>query len=96
MDLYTGMVLAALTFLASLVSIRLGLSAAIIEITLGVVAGNFLGVKQLDWVTYAAGFGGILLTFLAGAEVDLRVMRQEARACLCSSSLRVCIPCGLP
>src|SRR5262249_35980504 len=29
---------------------------------------------------YVAGFGGILLTFLAGAEVDLRVMRQEARA----------------
>src|SRR5690349_20665445 len=80
MDLYTGMVLALLTFLASLISIRIGLSAAIIEITLGVIAGNFLGVKQMDWVTYVAGFGGILLTFLAGAEVDLHVMREEAKA----------------
>lgn len=79
MDLYVGMVLAALTFLASLISIRLGLSAAIIEISLGVMAGNLLGVKQLDWVKYIAGFGGILLTFLAGAEVDLRVMREKAK-----------------
>jgi Kef-type K+ transport system membrane component KefB len=80
MDFYVGMVLAALTFLASLISVEVGLSAAIIEITLGVIAGNLLGVQQLDWVKYIAGFGGILLTFLAGAEVDLRVMREKAKA----------------
>jgi Kef-type K+ transport system membrane component KefB len=74
------MVLAALTFLASLISIEVGLSAAIIEISLGVIAGNLLGMQQLDWVKYIAGFGGILLTFLAGAEVDVRVMREKAKA----------------
>jgi hypothetical protein len=35
------MVLAGLIFLASLISVELGISAAIIEIVLGVVAGNF-------------------------------------------------------
>jgi Kef-type K+ transport system membrane component KefB len=79
MDIYTGMVLAALIFVASLVSVELGISAAIIEITLGVVAGNLLHVQQLDWVKYIASFGGILLTFLAGAEVDRTVMREKAR-----------------
>ncbi len=78
MDIYTGMVLAALIFIASLVSVELGISAAIIEITLGVLAGNFLHIRQLDWVKYIASFGGILLTFLAGAEVDRRVMREKA------------------
>ena len=79
MDTYTGMVLAALIFVASLVSVELGISAAIIEITMGVLAGNFLHAQQLDWVKYIASFGGILLTFLAGAEVDRQVMREKSR-----------------
>jgi Kef-type K+ transport system membrane component KefB len=79
MDLYGWTVLAALIFLASLISVELGLSAAIIEITLGVVGGNLLGVQPHEWVKYIAAFGGILLTFLAGAEVDLKVMREKAQ-----------------
>jgi len=79
MAIYTGMVLAALIFLVSLVSLEFGISAAIVEIVLGVVAGNFLGIQQLEWIKYIAGFGGILLTFLAGAEVDRRVMREKTK-----------------
>jgi len=45
MDLYVGIVLAGLAFLASLVSVELGLSAAIIEMALGVIGGNFLGLR---------------------------------------------------
>lgn len=66
-----------LVFLASLVSLRAGLSVAIIEILLGVIAGNFLGMQAEPWMTYLAGFGGILLTFLAGAEVDIALMREK-------------------
>jgi Kef-type K+ transport system membrane component KefB len=82
MDLYGWMVLAALVFLASLVSVEFGLSAAIIEIALGIVAGNVLGVERHEWIGYIAAFGGILLTFMAGAEVDLKVMRERARESL--------------
>ncbi|MBI1745388.1 MAG: cation:proton antiporter [Acidobacteria bacterium] len=92
MDLYVGLLLAVLTFIASLLSIKLGLSAAIIEITLGVIAGNFLGVTQLDWVKYIAGFGGILLTFLAGAEVDVQVMRGKAKESILIGTLSFAIP----
>jgi Kef-type K+ transport system membrane component KefB len=81
-DLYVGTVLAGLIFISSVLSVELGLSAAIIEIALGVLAGNFLGVTSLPWVAYIASFGGILLTFLAGAEVDLDVMRAKFKESL--------------
>jgi Kef-type K+ transport system membrane component KefB len=79
MDLYVGMMLAAVILVASVLSVELGLSAAIIEITLGVIAGNFLGLEQREWVKFVAGLGGILLTFLAGAEVDVRILRDKSR-----------------
>jgi Kef-type K+ transport system membrane component KefB len=92
MDWYTGTVLAAAVFLASLISVELGLSAAVIEITLGVLLGNVLGIEQTDWVRYIAGFGGILLTFMAGAEVDLRVLREQATASLLIGGLSFLAP----
>ncbi len=92
MELLVGMVLAALIFVASLASVELGLSAAIIEITLGVVGANFLGLKQLEWVTYIAGFGGILLTFMAGAEVDLDLLREKATESLLIGGLSFLAP----
>jgi len=92
MDIYAGMVLAALIFVASLISVELGISAAIIEITLGVLAGNFLHVQQLDWVKYIASLGGILLTFLAGAEVDRKVMREKAKESFLIGSISFLAP----
>jgi Kef-type K+ transport system membrane component KefB len=87
MDLYVAVVLAALILLASVVSVELGLSAAIIEITLGVIGGNLLGLQQLEWVRFVAGLGGILLTFLAGAEVDVGVLREKSRESLLIGTL---------
>jgi Kef-type K+ transport system membrane component KefB len=69
----------AIVFLASLISLKFGLSVAIVEIVLGVAAGN-LGLKPEEWMTYMAGFGGIILTFLAGTEIDTRLMREKFKA----------------
>ncbi|MCX7833621.1 MAG: cation:proton antiporter [Ignavibacteria bacterium] len=66
----------AIVLAASLISLRTGLSVAIIEIVLGAIAGN-LGFKPEEWMTYLAGFGGIILTYLAGAEVDTRILKQK-------------------
>ena len=66
-----------LVFLASIISLRLGLSVAIIELLLGVIAGNYFGFQAEPWMTYLAGFGGVVLTFLAGAEVDLPLLRSK-------------------
>lgn len=65
-------------FAASLLSLRLGVSVAVFEALLGVAAGAF-GLKTQDWMLHIAGFGGIVLTFLAGAEVDTKLLRDNFR-----------------
>ncbi|HBC92202.1 MAG TPA: potassium transporter Kef [Pelotomaculum sp.] len=66
-----------LTLVASMFSVWTGISVAMIEIVLGVVGGNYLGLQTTPWVDFLAGFGSIFLTFLAGAEVDPVVLRTK-------------------
>jgi len=72
----------ALAFLASMVSIRTGISVALIEIAMGVLAGNFVGLRTSDWVNFLAMSGAGLLTFLAGAEIDPDSLRTHLKAAL--------------
>lgn len=78
-----------LALLASFVSIRFKLSVALVEILVGIAAGNavaLLGRHQVfglhwnleanEWIRFLAGFGSILLTFLAGAEIEPSVLRR--------------------
>lgn len=69
----------ALALVASLISIRVGISVALIEILVGVVAGNFLGVHSTPWIDFLATFGSGLLTFLAGAEIDPDSLRRHLK-----------------
>jgi Kef-type K+ transport system membrane component KefB len=66
-----------LALLASVISIRVAMSVALIEIMVGAVAGNTIGLHLTEWVNFLAGFGAILLTFLAGTEIDARVLRRH-------------------
>jgi Kef-type K+ transport system membrane component KefB len=66
-----------LAFVASVLSIRTGISVALVEIAMGVVAGNFLGFHTTDWINFLATFGAGLLTFLAGAEIDPDSLREH-------------------
>jgi len=66
-----------LALLATLISIRIAISVALIEIVVGAVAGNLIGLTLTQWVNFLAGFGAILLTFLAGAEIDPKVVRKH-------------------
>ena len=66
-----------LALLASIISIRIAISVALIEILVGTVAGNTIGLHLTEWVTFLSGFGAILLTFLAGTEIDARVVRRQ-------------------
>ncbi len=75
-----------LALVASLVSIRVGISVALIEILVGVAAGNihFGGGQQIlrstDWTNFLAMLGSGVLTFLAGAEIDPVSLRANLRA----------------
>jgi Kef-type K+ transport system membrane component KefB len=82
----------ALILLASILSVELGISVAIIEIMLGVVAGNFLGVTTTPWIDFIASFASIVLTFLAGAEVDPGLMREKLKESLLIGGLSFALP----
>src|SRR4030095_13694967 len=71
-----------LALVSALISIRLALSVALIEIMVGAFGGNLIGLPLAPWVNYLAGLGAILLTFLAGAEVDMQVVRRNVGASL--------------
>ena len=72
-----------LALVATLLAIWLRISAALSEIVIGTVAQLFIGAAvgsaflgtDESWVKFLAGAGAIVLTFLAGAELDPAVFR---------------------
>jgi Kef-type K+ transport system membrane component KefB len=73
-------VLSALVLFGSVVSVELGITVALVELTLGVAAGNILHLGTAGWLDLIASFGSIVLTFLAGMEVDPDYMRRRLTA----------------
>lgn len=71
-----------LALAASVISLRLGISVALVELLVGFLGGNALGLQPNDWVNVLAGLGSILLTFLAGAEIDPEALRKHLRPSL--------------
>ena len=82
----------ALALAASLISIRVGLSVALAEIIVGVIGGNFLGLHTAPWIDFLASFGAILLTFLAGAEIDPVSFRQNLKSSLVIGIISFLLP----
>jgi glutathione-regulated potassium-efflux system ancillary protein KefC len=74
-----------LALLATLLAIWFKISTALTEIVVGTVAqlfiGALVGTKGLgassEWITFLAGTGAIVLTFLAGAELDPVIFRTK-------------------
>jgi len=66
-----------LAFVAAMGSILVPISAALYEIVIGAVAGNTIGLPLTPWINYLAGFGAIVLTFLAGTEIDPHVVKKH-------------------
>lgn len=82
-----------LAFIASIVSIRLKVSVALIEIFVGILAGNFLGIHQTsDWINFLAMLGSGVITFLAGAEIDPVSLKANLRPSLVIGILSFLIP----
>jgi Kef-type K+ transport system membrane component KefB len=81
-ELAIAAVLAATILAASTISVELGVSVALIELAAGVFVGNVFDVSVPDWLSFVGTFAGIVLTFLAGAEVDVPQLRREWRSSL--------------
>jgi Kef-type K+ transport system membrane component KefB len=81
-DLALAAVLSATVLLASTISVRIGMSVALIELAAGFVVGNAFSLTVPGWLSFIGSFAGIVLTFLAGAEVDVPQFRREWKASL--------------
>lgn len=88
---YIPLLVGLLVFISSLISLKAGLSVAIIEIIVGAFAGNF-GLKAEDWMLYLASFGGIVLTFLAGTEIDTKLMQEKFKESFLIGTFSFLIP----
>jgi len=86
---------ASLIVLSSILSVELGISVALIEIMLGVVGGNLFGLTTTPWMDFLASFASIVLTFLAGAEVDPTLLRQKFKASMLIGGLSFLLPFAL-
>lgn len=73
----------ALAVLSAIIAYHLKISIALVEICVGIVAGtiatkyfgaNSLG-SNLEWLKFLASAGAVFLTFLAGAELDPKVIK---------------------
>src|SRR5947199_8963654 len=85
-----------LALVASLISIRAGISVALIEILVGVLAGNFLHLQaNNEWINFLAMLGSGVLTFLAGAEIDPRSLKANLRVSLLIGVLSFAVPFGV-
>jgi Kef-type K+ transport system membrane component KefB len=74
-------ILVGAALLASMVSVLVGVSVALIELALGIGLGNVFGLNpDQSWLVLIAGFASVVLTFLAGAEVDPDDFRERLRA----------------
>lgn len=92
---YVAMVWIGLALVASVVSMRTAISVALVEICVGVVGGNYLGLDpKTEWISFLAGFGAILLTFLAGAEIEPQILRKYGKESIGIGFLSFLLPFG--
>jgi Kef-type K+ transport system membrane component KefB len=66
-----------LALAAAMGSLYITISAALFEIVVGALAGNTIGLPLTPWINYIAGVGAVVLTFLAGTDIDPAVVKKH-------------------
>jgi Kef-type K+ transport system membrane component KefB len=66
-----------LALAAAMGSLYITISAALFEIVVGAFAGNTIGLPLTPWINYIAGVGAVVLTFLAGTDIDPAVVKKH-------------------
>jgi Kef-type K+ transport system membrane component KefB len=85
-----------MALLASVVSIKIAVPVALVEIVVGALAGNIPWIaghiSQPGFVTFLASAGSLVLTFLAGSEIDPVTLRGHWKASLSIGFVSFLIP----
>ncbi|MCQ5377575.1 MAG: cation:proton antiporter [Candidatus Methanomethylicia archaeon] len=91
-DLYAVALVSTAIAIAAILSVRFSISSAIFEVAAGIVLGNFLGVTIDGWLDFLGTFGGLMLTFLAGAEIETRLMKKNLKVSLVVGTMSFLAP----
>ncbi len=89
-----------LALVATLVFILLRVATALSEIVVGTIAQLFIGAlvgtsvlgADQTWIKFLSGTGAIVLTFLAGAELDPVVFRRNLKEAVAVGSVSFLVP----
>jgi Kef-type K+ transport system membrane component KefB len=103
---YEAAIWLGMALVASVIGTRVALPVALVEIVVGALAGNVPGLKehvtQAGFVTFLASVGSLMLTFLAGAEIDPVSLRRHWKASVSIGAVSFLLPflgtfgfCGL-
>ena len=97
---YEAAIWIGMALVAALLSIRIALPIALVEIVVGATAGNIPGIKEhitaATFVTFLAGVGSLLLTFLAGAEIDPVSLKRHWKASVSIGVVSFALPFSGP
>ena len=89
----------ALALIAGMVSFWLMISSPVVEIVVGMIAQSILGADILgtnySWIKFLSVTGAILLTFLAGSEIDPRVLKLKWRHAGTLGLMSFVVPFGI-
>jgi Kef-type K+ transport system membrane component KefB len=95
---YVTAIWLGMALVAAVVSIRVAVPAALVEIVVGALAGNIPGLRehiaQTDVIVFLASAGSLVLTFLAGAEIDPASLREHWRASVSIGLISFALPFG--
>src|SRR5579862_8917968 len=93
---YVAAIWLGMALLASVISIRIAIPAALVEIVIGALAGNIPGIREhvssTVLITFLASVGSLVLTFLAGAEIDPVSLRGHWKASLSIGFVSFALP----
>ncbi|HXY72287.1 MAG TPA: cation:proton antiporter [Actinomycetota bacterium] len=93
---WVAFVWVAMALAASLISIRIGVSVALVEILVGAIVGNLphasAFLHQTQFTDFLASIGSMMLTFLAGAEIDPVSLRKHWKASLSIGAVSFALP----
>lgn len=86
------LLIGGLIIAAGIISLEVGLSVAILEVTAGVIAKNLFGVASLDWIDLLANFGLLGLMFYAGFETDVPLLKKNWKKSLSLGAISYFLP----
>jgi len=91
-DLNQITIVAVVIVVAGVIGVRSRISSSIFEVAAGVIVANVIGIALPSWLDLFGTFGGLMLTFLAGSEVEFVLLKSKAKESLAIGTMAFVAP----